>query len=130
MEYPDDGLIVYVWLPPLVTLVVPEGSILPPAPAVAVIVYVVIRVVVTALDTPFACPDAVAVTVVLSVPLVCAVCAVTVRVEVLLAPGANVTDPGLAVEALKFVLFVSEAARLNVVLVQAVPMSLLVILMV
>ena len=85
-------------------------------------------VVVTALDTPFVWPDALAVTEVLSVPLVCEAFAVTVRVELPLAPGANATDDGLAVEALKFVLFVSEAARLNVVLVQDVPLSLFLIL--
>ena len=85
-------------------------------------------IVVTALDTPFVWPDSLAVTVVLSVPLVWAACAVTVRVEVPPAPGDKVTDAGLTVEALKFVLFVSEAARLNVVLVQA-PLSLFVILM-
>jgi hypothetical protein len=90
----------------------------------------IVIVVVTALDTPLACPEAVAVTVVLSVPLVCAAFAVTVRVEVPLAPGNSVTDAGLGVEALKFVLLVSEAARLNVVPVTAVPLSLFVTLMV
>ena len=83
-------------------------------------------VVVTALDTP----DALAVTEVLSAPLVCAAFAVTVRVEVPVAPGDRVTDAGLAVEGLKFVLFVSEAKRLNVVLLHAVPLSLFVTLMV
>ena len=87
-------------------------------------------VVVTALDTPLAWPEAVAVTEVLSVPPVCEACAVTVKFEAPPAPGDRVTDPGVTVEALKFVLFVSEAARLNVVLVQDVPLSLFLMLIV
>ena len=62
---------------------------------------------------------ALAVTVVLSVPPVSPVFALTVSVAVVFAPGARLTDVGFTVEALKFVLFVSDAERLKVVLVQA-----------
>ena len=120
-------LIVYVSLPPPV-IVWEDGVIL--TVGALTVQTGELSVVVTALDTPFAWPDALAVTEVLSAPLVCAAFADTVRVELLLAPGDRVTDAGLAVEALKFVLFVSEAARLNVVFAQDVPLSLFLMLIV
>src|SRR5512147_2354688 len=75
-----------------------------------------LRVVVTAFDTPLLCPPALAVTVVLLVPLVCPVLALTVSVAAVLAPAARLTETGLRVDALKFVLFVSETPRLKVAL--------------
>ena len=38
---------VYAWLPPYVTMTVPDGVMVPPVPAVAVIVYVLIANVAT-----------------------------------------------------------------------------------
>jgi hypothetical protein len=82
--------------------------------------------VITALEIPLTCPEALAATDVLSVPLVCPAFAVTVKplVIVVFAPAANVTEAGFTVEALKFVLLESEGARLKVVFVQLDPLSL------
>ena len=99
-------------LPPFVVIVWDKGVMLTVGAAA---VQVGTLSVVTTLLFALVCPVAVAVTVVVSVPLVCPVLLLNVSViAALVAPGARVTDAELRVDALKAVVLLSDLASVYV----------------